>query len=411
MNEMLKRLLERRASLWNQCKAHLDDVELRGSESAEDAEKWNRMSTELDQLDERIADVRAKLEREADNQRAINELGGDVPVPSSPEENRLSGDELLAAAFRSYLTLDPGDVPAEHRQALQERRALATGTDAAGGYLVPEEWATSIIQVLADYSGARQVGQVITTDSGEAINYPAVDETGVMGERIGENVAATEADPAFTNVPLEAHIYSSKMVRVPFTLLQDNAFGLEGWLPNALGARIGRIQNVDFTTGSGAAGVPQGFVTGATAGVTAASGTAITTDELIDLTESVDPAYLAGNPVFTFSQAVRGSVRKLKDGNGQYIWRPGLRDGEEDQLLGYRYVLNNDMPGLAVNNKTVVFGDIAAGFIIRDVNGVAIRRLVERYAEYGQVAFLGFHRADSAVVDANAFKALQMAAV
>lgn len=410
MNEMLKRLLERRASLWNQCKSHLDDVEARGSETAEDAEKWNGMSAELDQLDERIADVRAKLEREADNQRAIAELGGDVPVPAGGDENRLSGEELLGAAFRSYLTLDPGDVPAEHRQALQERRALATGTDAAGGFLVPEQWASNIIQAMAQYSGAIQVATVITTDSGEALNYPAVDETGVVGERIGENVAVTEDDPEFTNVALEAHIYSSKMVRVPFTLLQDNAFNLEGWLPGALGARIGRKQNQDFTTGSGAAGIPQGFVTGATTAVTAASATAVTTDELIDLTESVDPAYLAGAPVFTFRQGVRGSIRKLKDSNGQYIWRPGLRDGEEDQLLGYRYVVNNDMPAMAAANKAIVFGDIAAGFIVRQVNGVAIRRLVERYAEYGQVAFLGFHRADSAVVDANAFKALAMAA-
>lgn len=405
MNEILKRLLERRASLWNQCKAHLDEAEARGSESAEDAEKWTAMSAELDKLDERIGDVRVKMEREDDNRRAIDSLGGDIPLPT---ENR--NEELLAAAFRSYL-VSPEDMPAEHRAALAERRALATGTDSAGGFLVPETWAAQIIEVMKDFSGARQVAGVFATSTGEAINYPAVDETAVMGERIGENVAAAEQDPVFTNVLLEAWLYSSKMIRVPFSLINDNAFDLDNWLPGALGARIGRIQNVEFTTGAGTAGIPQGFVTGASVGKTAAAAAAFTTDELIDLTESVDTAYLAGSPVFTFRQTVRGTLRKLKDGNGQYIWRPGLRDGEEDQLLGYRYVVNNDMPAPAINARPVVFGDIAAGFLVRDVTGIPVRRLTERYAEFGQVAFLGFERADSAVVDANAYKALQMAAV
>lgn len=406
MSEVLNKLLERRASLWSAATTHLDEVEARGEESAEEAQKWSAMSADLDKLDERIEDVRKKSAREADHKRSIADLGGDVP--SVPTEDRQSGDELLASAFRSYLTSSYEDMPAEHRQALAERRALATGTDSAGGYLVPESWANSIIEVMAQFSGARQVATVIPTSSGEALNYPKVDETSTKGERIGENVAASEGDPAFTNVTLEAHIYSSKMVRIPFTLLQDNAFNLEGWLPGALGSRIGRIQNEEFTTGAGTSGIPEGFVTGATTAVTAASATAVTTDELIDLTESVDEAYLAGNPVFTFRQSVRGSIRKLKDSNGQYIWRPGLRDGEEDQLLGYRYVVNNDMPAMTTGLKPIVFGDIAAGFIVRDVAGIPVRRLVERYAEFGQVAFLGFHRADSAVVDANAFKALAM---
>ena len=163
--------------------------------------------------------------------------------------------------------------------------------------------------------------------------------------------------------------------------------------------RFGRGMIVDFTTGSGV-DRPEGFITGATAGITAASATALTFDELISLEHSVDPAYRNG-AAFTFNDATFAAIKKLKDGDGNYLWlAPNGQSGAAGSILGYKYAVNQDMASIATGNKSVAFGDFSK-FTIRDAGTPSILRLAERFAEYNQTAFLMFSRHDSVLLDAG----------
>jgi HK97 family phage major capsid protein len=183
----------------------------------------------------------------------------------------------------------------------------------------------------------------------------------------------------------------------------------EGFLRRKLGERVARIWNQHFTTGTGT-NQPQGIVTGATTGVTAAAVADITFDELIDLEHSVDPAYRNSPRVrFMLSDAALKVLRKKKDGNNNYLWQPSVQAGVASVLMGHGYTINNDMAAPATGVKSVLFGDFQAGYLIRTVKEFALIRLDERYADFGQVGFLGFARADATTQDASAYKALAQA--
>jgi HK97 family phage major capsid protein len=207
-------------------------------------------------------------------------------------------------------------------------------------------------------------------------------------------------------------MYTSKLVRVSLQLLQDSAFDMESWLARKLGERIGRAQNAHFTTGTGTA-QPEGVQTNATIGKTGTTGqtTSVTYDDLIDLIHSVDPAYRSsGRARFMLNDATLGAARKLKDSQNRPLWEPSVQVGVPDSLLGYGYTINQDMPVMAADAKSILFGDFFAGYLIRDVRDVQLLRLAERYADYLQVGFLAFSRADGAPQDAAAIRAYRNSA-
>jgi HK97 family phage major capsid protein len=241
---------------------------------------------------------------------------------------------------------------------------------------------------------------VIPTDMGNDLPIPTDDDTSNTGAILSENNSTghTEQDVTVGAVVLHAYTYSSKLVKVSIELLQDSAFPIQPWLSAKLGTRIGRITNTHFTTGD-ASSKPQGAATGSALGVTAASATAFTADELIDLFHAVDVDYREGAQWMAHDLTVR-EIRQLKDGNGNYLWQPGLTAGQPDLILGKPFVVNNAVATIASAARAVLFGDFST-YYIRDVNGVVLRRLDERYAEFNQVAFLAFSRHDGALVDAG----------
>jgi HK97 family phage major capsid protein len=212
---------------------------------------------------------------------------------------------------------------------------------------------------------------------------------------------------------IDAYMYTSKLVRVSYQLLQDRP-DFDEWLARKLGERIGRIWNQHFTTGTGTA-QPDGIVTSATVGVTGtgsfASTGGITYDNLIDLEESLDPAYGGGEGLaFMMHQSARKAVRKLKDTAGRYLWEPSLQAGRPASLDGYPVMLNNDMATLAASSKSVLFGNFREAYVIRMVRDIQTARLSERYADYLQVGFFAFARADGTMQNANAVRVFQTTA-
>lgn len=295
-------------------------------------------------------------------------------------------------------------------QDIVEKRALSVGTTTAGGNSVQAEAMQAFTEAQKWYANLRPLAQSVQTATGATLPWPTVTDTSNTGEILAEaTTATTSADPTFGVVNIGAFKFSSKALLVSIELLQDSFLPLEGYIGTALGRRIGRINNTKFTLGAGTT-EPTGIVVGSATGVTAAATTAFTFDEIIDLIHSVDLAY-RGMPGtgFMMHDTVVKAVRKLKDGNGRYIWEPSGQVGVPDRLLGYPLYVNNDMSAtFTTGQKLMLFGNFNQALVIRDAGAVRFIRSDERYVLEHQVAFLAWQRSSSEVVDTTAVKHLKL---
>lgn len=407
-------LREQRANIWEQMKAIMDGAERDGNRSltAEETQTYDRMEKDLDAKGDEIT-RQEKFENRAEEFSRVDRTGVVAPSDETSTDEHEKG---YGEAFGRYMRHGLTALDREDQKILQSgwvkgpQNAAGVGTGAAGGYTVPPEFRRKIIEQVTFTAAMRQLAEVITTDTGADLPWPTEDDTANEGAILGENTQATEQDITFGENNIGAYMYTSKIVRVSLQLLQDSAFVAEDWLSRKLGARIGRVQNRHFTVGTGT-GQPDGIITSAPVGVTTAGVAAVTYDELVDLTESLDPSYLnAGNCRFMMSQSARKLLRKLKDGQQRPLWEPSLQAGTPDTLMGYGLTLNNYMSSPAAAAKTIGFGDVREAYLIRDVSDFALLRLNERYADYLQVGFLGFQRSDGTLQNGSAFKTLQQAA-
>lgn len=410
MTSRLAELRDRRRTLWEEMKDILDSAERSGRDmSGEENESYEKRNAELDTLTREIEN----RERAEQLEARLAAPQPEPPVGPAAETRTTRPAVTYQSAFKAYLrgghrNLDNAQVRILNDNVPEELRALST-SGTAGGYMVPTEFLRDMVRVMKAFGAVRRVARVITTESGASMPFPSVDDTANVGAILAENTQASEQDVAWTQKTLTAYMYTSKVVRVSFQLMQDSAYDVEGELRDLLGERIARIQNQHFTTGTGT-GQPQGLVTGATSGVTAASATAVTADEIISLAHSVDPAYrTSGRARFMMGDTVLASIRKLKDTTNQYLWQPSLQAGVPDTLFGYPIEINQDMPAMTTGNKPVAFGDFNEGYLIRDVRGFQLLRLDERWADFLQVGFLGFARSDGLVRNAAAYRVVTMA--
>jgi HK97 family phage major capsid protein len=431
-----KELREQRAKIAEEIK-RLADLENDDEYewTAEDQENWEKANADYDAFGPQIESAE-RQERAAslvedelpktlqlENRTGREPVGGATPS----EEDRAVAlqawckaqydvdltDAEHEAAERCNIRPQSRDLvitlPSDYRE-VREKRALSVGTATAGGHTVPEGFVNNLEVALLEFGGMRRVAEVIRTDSGNDLPWPTTNDTGNSGALLAENTQVGEQDVAFGQMVLQAFKYTSKLVRVSTELLQDSAFNVGQILGSALGERIGRIHNTDFTTGDGSS-KPKGIVAAATVGKTAASATALTADEIIDLEHSVDPAYRVGAG-FMLHDSIIKAIRKLKDSDGQYLWQTGLQAGQPDILLRYPVTVNQDMASaMAIDAKTVLFGQLSK-YKIRDVREIRLRRLVERYADFDQDGFVAFMRSDGDLLDAgtNPVKVLQQAA-
>ena len=222
---------------------------------------------------------------------------------------------------------------------------------------------------------------------------------------IDEEGAYTESDDSFGQVSIGAYKLGT-MIKVSEELLNDSVFDLEGYISREFARRIGAKEEEAFFTGDGS-GKPLGILAasgGAETGITAASATAITADELIDLFYSLKAPYRR-NAVWVLNDSTIKAIRKLKDSQGQYLWQPSLTAGAPDLLLGKPVRTSAYMPAIAADAKTVAFGDFSY-YWIADRQGRSFKRLNELYAANGQVGFLGSQRVDGKLVLSEAVKVL-----
>lgn len=326
-------------------------------------------------------------------------------------------------AFSKYLRNTLDGLSSEERELVltgggrgRVLNAASTTTGTAGGYIVPIGFAQKLEEALKWFGGIEGVCDEFTTETGQPLPYPTTDDTANKGRIVGQNVQVTETDPVFGQVTFNAYIFSSDITLIPRALLEDSYFDLDALLARMLGTRIGRLLNNKCTVGSGT-GEPNGILTAAVAAgnvfqFPTGSTTTVQYAQMVDLEHSVDPAYrYEPSTRWMFADAVLKSVKQLVDGNNRPLWQPGLTasfgEGAAVNLLAARptilshpYIINQDMPAPAAEAYTWLFGDMSK-YKLRKIGEIQVQRLVERYADYLQVGFMAWLRADAQLVDAN----------
>ena len=360
--DMIKRLTEKRANVWEQAKAHLDTVETEGREfSGEADETWTRLNDELSGLDTRIAEVSdlAERNRKADEVRAKYQ-------PETPKEqgDAQPSDEQLLRKM----------VAGEVRSL--EFRDLSKLSAGAGANTVATNFYGLLQEHMIANSAIRQSNvTVLTTDGGQALQVPKTTTHPTAGI-IAEAGTITESDAVFAQVTLDAYKYAFS-TQISTELETDTGVNLAEYLSRIGGEALGNGSGAHFVTGSGSS-QPDGVVTASTLGVTGAASTtgAFTADNLIDLFYSVIAPYRANGSWLMQDSSIK-AARKLKETTtGQYLWQPGLLADEPSTLLGRPVLSDPNVAAPALSAKSVVFGDLSKYFI-RDVRGVRVERSVD----------------------------------
>jgi HK97 family phage major capsid protein len=336
-------------------------------------------------------------------------------------DKKAQESEAYERAFDRYARKGYSSLNEEERGAISkgfqgdpELRSTSgqlVGTDNVGGYLVADTWAARLYEVMKWYGGAIEANYGFTTATGATFNLPKEDDTANTGAIITELTEDVVLDVPYANIAIGAHTYTSKIIKISYELLQDNSYDLQGRISKIAGTRIGRALNAHLTTGNGTT-QPQGFITGASAGATAADDVTISRNDFLNLIHSVDVANRFGDKVgFQMHDNTLLALKKLAVGSGddRPLWVPSMRDGAPDKIEGYRYWINNDMATIAASAKAVAFGNFD-DFHVRTVKGVTLLRLTERYAETRAVGFIAHARFDAKVVNSAAIKYLTMAA-
>lgn len=393
----IKKLLEKRATLVNEARDLLNkaDAEKRVM-GAEENEQWTRIMNEADVLGEKVKQLERQLKIE-------EELKGSFNKPNLPDVGQESQESREPTDTREYTDAFWKQFR-KNRNSLvaEEMRALNVGTDAAGGFLVPDSFETKLINGLEEENVMRGLATVIRTKGDHKI--PVVS---AHGEAFwtGEQAPSTESDEVFAQKMLTAHKITVLM-KVTEELLHDSYFNLEQYIRNEYVRRIGVKEEAAFIDGDGV-GKPLGVTTGGELGVTAAATAAIVTDELISLYHSLKRPYRARARWLIGDNTVM-AIRKLKETGGQYLWQPGLQAGQPDRLLGRPVVVSDLVPAMTTGNKSVILGDFSY-YWVADRKGRVFQRLGEIYAVTGQVGFRARQKVDGMLVLAEAVKYLQQA--
>ena len=393
-------LREKRAKAWEAAKAFLDSHRKEnGVLSAEDDAAYTRMEQEITDLGKEIARLERQEALDAELNRPVNKPltgkpGGKAEADGAEDKTGRASDDYRKNFWNAMRSKAP--MPAV-------TNALQIGTDSEGGYLVPDEYERTLVEALEEENIFRQMAKVIKTSSGDR-KIPVVASKGTASW-IDEEGAIPESDDAFGQVSIGAYKLGT-MIKVSEELLNDSVFDLQSYISREFARRIGAKEEEAFFTGDGK-GKPLGVLAatgGAETGVTAASATAVTADELMDLYYSLKSPYRKKS-MWVLNDSTIKAIRKLKDNNGQYLWQPSLTAGAPDMILGRPIKTSAYMPAMAAGAKTIAFGDFSY-YWIADRQGRSFKRLNELFAATGQVGFLATQRVDGKLILAEAVKVL-----
>lgn len=427
----LTELQEKRGGLLTQAREALNAITANTDDSrtAELEQRHDTIMAEFDKVErdikreERVATMEREEEERRSRQRPHGEdletrgQDGERETRSSTERDQRQAE--YRSAFNAFLQAgaDTADLTREQRGLLRrgfvEERTQLAGTAAAGGYTVPVELARELVRTMMDW-GPMYDGNIvreIVTGSGNEFDIPTNDDTGDTSTDTKaedeEIVDDNSGDLVFGQAKLSAFLDATPWVKISYELMQDSVFNIEAFLAEALGERLGRRANLRLTTGSGN-GQPNGIVTASGLGKTAASATGIVADELLDLQHSVRAPYRRSPKCrWMFADSTLLAIRKLKDGNGNFLWQMGdIRAGAPNTLLEKPYSINDDVPEIKTGNRAVIFGDLSR-YWVRKVGSPLIGTVRERF--WPKIGLAGLIRYDGELVDKDAVKHLKLA--
>ena len=393
-------LREKRAAAWNAAKAFLDTK--RGTDgllSAEDVATYEKMEADVVSMGKEID----RLERQASLDR---ELAAPVNSPLLEKPSATDGKEKTGRASAEYKK-SFWEAMRNKSASYEVLNALQVGTDTEGGYLVPDEFERTLVDGLEEQNIFRQLAHIIQTSSGDR-KIPVVATKGTASW-IEEEGAYPDSDDSFGQVSIGAYKLAT-MIKVSDELLNDSVFGIEQYIAKEFARRIGAKEEEAFFIGDGV-GKPTGILAatgGADLGVTAASATALTADELMDLYYSLKAPYRS-RAAFVMNDATVKAIRKLKDSTGQYLWQPSLTADTPDTILNRPIHTSSYVPVMAGGTKSIAFGDYSY-YWIADRQGRSFKRLNELFAATGQVGFMASQRVDGKLILPEAVKVLAMKA-
>ncbi len=420
MNRIIE-LREQQARIHTNARAKLEEITDTTPEdrAGEINREFDAMMADYDKLQERID----REERLARVQAALT-----APDPRRPllgMEGRGSDDGepvTYREAFAEWIRAGgaTSDMRPEARSVLQqgfqklEKRVQTAGTNAAGGFTVPTELQSILVRAMVAWGPMydEDICTTISTASGNALPMPFVDDTAKVAAAQTEGTTLTDdgsEDVVFAQRQLDAFSASTEWLRVSYELANDSIFNMEQLLGDLLGERLGRRANLWLTTGTGS-GQPNGIVTAATMGVTAASATAITWDEIMALEHSVDPAYRQSPKArYMMHDNILLAARRLKDGQGNYLWQMGdVRGGVPATFNGRPYSINQAMAGTqAAAARVMLFGDFGK-YYVRKVGAPLIGAIQDKDFWPG-FGIAGYIRLDGELVDTAAVKFLRNA--
>lgn len=407
MSDKLKQLREKRNQLAKEANA-LDGKYSAGVRmSKEDGDKLDGILNEIKNIDADIKRIQEMADLALDDFDQ-GEHENSVRDQYTRDPGRQKNETSL---IRNFLINGLQGLSQEERNGMRARTpadimgAMSTTTPSEGGYTTMPEWMRQLEEVKKAYGGMYDVSTIMRTSTGTTLNMPTTDATAEEGEIVGQNQSVTSQDTTFGNKTLGAFMYSSKSIALPWELLQDSMFDLDAYILDLLGMRIGRITNRHFTVGTGT-NQPWGIVTRAGEGKVGKTGQTldVTYDDLVALEHSVDPAYRNQPGVgFMMHDTSLEKIRMLKDKNDRPIFVPGYETGNPggapDRILNRPITINQHVPVMAANAKSILFGQLSK-YRIRQVMDLRVFRMTDsKYTENAQTGFLAYQRHDGDLID------------
>jgi HK97 family phage major capsid protein len=382
---------EKRAKAWDAAKAFLDTRAKDDVLSAEDNATYDKMLADVDSMARQIA---LEEDRVARDTAMAQPTSSPITAKPNAQDGKPVHFRATAEYREDFLNLVRGKRPVHN--------VMEEGTPSTGGYLVPIEFDKNLVKALKHENVIRSISKVITTAAPHRINIALTD---VSADWVAESGVFTPSTPTFNQLSLDAYTLRAAAL-VSEELLQDSMFDLEDYLISNFALAFAAKEEQAFCIGTGE-GQPTGIFTskGGDVGITTAGATDIKADELIDLTYSLKDGYKK-SAIFVLNSATLAGIRKLKDGNGVYMWQPSLQADQPDRLLGFPVYVSQYAPTIAAGAYTVAFGDFQ-NYWIADRSGRTVRRADELHIANLQTGFYAFQRVDGKTVLPEGIKLLK----
>ena len=409
MNKILE-LRNKRNTLWEQTKNYLEEHrDENGLVPASALEQYDKMTADVQKLGDEIKRLEDQMAMDA-----VLAAPTSAPVQMAPTQKKAPANPTATDEYsKAFWNNMRGDV------SFEVRNALSVGENTEGGYTVPDEFHRQLIQALEENNIFRSLAKVIRTNSGTR-TIPIAADNG-KASWVEEGNAIAESDLTFGVATLSAYKLACA-IRVSNELLHDSAFDIAGHIANRFGVRFGNAEEDAFINGKGVSADPT---------VTPSEPTGILTTLASPSVLTENASTISFDDVYKLFYALKGPYRQkakflcnetallqlmlLKDGNGQYIWKPGIEVGKPDTILGHQVYTSTYMPaieGVAANDagkKVLLFGDFSY-YWVADRTNRTMRRLNELYAMTDQVGFVGTQRVDGKLILPEAMKVLGMGA-